>query len=87
MAALASYFELCFVFQLGRFDFFESYSWKLLNFFVEYPKQSQTVISILQRKAARYGDDKGTLANMRKDTAMNKLAKYLTVVGDIATGS
>ena len=65
MSAMASYFELCFVFQL------------------EYPRQSQTVINILQHKAARYGDDKGTLTHMRKDTAMNRMAKYLKVVGEM----
>ena len=65
MSAMASYFELCFVFQL------------------EYPKQSQTVINILQHRAARYGDDKGSLTHMRKDSAMNKLAKYLQIVGDL----
>ena len=64
MSALASYFELCFVFQL------------------EYPRECQTVVNILQHKAARYGDDKGSLTNMRRESAMNKMAKYLQVVED-----
>jgi len=87
MSAMASYFELCFVFQLGRLGFNFLCNKNKLIPLTEYPKQSQTVLNILQRKAARYGDDKGTLTAMRRDTAMNKIAKYLQVVGDIATGN
>ena len=88
MSTIASYFELCFVFQLGRLVFsFLGKTKVLILFQLEYPKQSQTVLNILQRKAARYGDDKGTLTAMRKDTATNKIAKYLQVLGDIATGN
>ena len=54
-------------------------------YFPEYPQQAQTVVNIIQRRIAHYGDDSGTLTKMRKDTALNKLTKYYQVLGDITT--
>ena len=48
-----------------------------------YPKEAQTVITILQMKVARYGDDSGSLTVTRKDTIMKKVKKYYSVIGDL----
>ena len=48
-----------------------------------YAKEAQTVITILQMKVARYGDDSGSWTFTRKDTIMNKVKKYYSVIGDL----
>ena len=49
-------------------------------FQVEYSKEAQLVVTILQNKVARYGDNSGTLTHMRKDTVNNKLLRYYSIL-------
>ena len=48
-----------------------------------YPKEAQTVITLMQLKVPRYGDESGTLTASRKETMSNKVKKYFSVIGDI----
>ena len=64
---LASYYQLCFSFQL------------------KYPKECHTVAHIIQTRICKYGDDSGSLTQMKRNTANDKLLKYLAVIGKIVT--
>ena len=50
-------------------------------FNLEYPKESQTVADIWQRRFARYGTNTGTRTASKKETAQNKMKKYKMVLG------
>ena len=52
-------------------------------FGLDYPKETQTVADILQRRFAKYGDDSGTKTHTRKETAQTKMSKYMTTLGEI----
>ena len=42
-----------------------------------------TVADLWQRKFARYGTDAGTKTPTKKETAQNKIKKYVLVMGEV----
>ena len=55
------------------------------SFQLKYPKECHTVAQIIQTRVCKYGDDSGTLTQMKRNVANDKLLKYLAVIGEIAT--
>jgi len=55
------------------------------TFNLQYPKESQTVADLWQRKFAKYGDASGTRTHSKKDSALAKINKYMMVLGEILT--
>jgi len=53
------------------------------SFNLQYPKESQTVADIWQRKFAMYGTPTGTRTHSKKDSAMARINKYNMVLGEI----
>ena len=46
-------------------------------------QEAQTIADIWQRKIAGYGSMVGTKTAVRKETAKNKMKKYMQIVGEV----
>ena len=46
-------------------------------FQLHYSSGAQITAELIQKRIAKYGDDTGTLTNMRRTTAISKIQKYV----------